>query len=196
MVFYTLVILFVSACFLGFFQLDLFSAFLLLIEIVVVFVSFMLIFYLLNYDNLNIINIKLFFIQYSLSTAWSFNSLPAVTISEPEFFLPSAFYTGFLWFDFYEALNNDVNNDFFGLMLGLYNIIGFEFLIVGTILLVGTVICVKLNWTWQTQKLHNYEPFLKLVDFFTDLVKFSIGRRQNLLNQLIQLVISTPFGKK
>lgn len=96
MVFYTLVILFVSACFLGFFQLDLFSAFLLLIEIVVVFVSFMLIFYLLNYDNLNIINIKLFFMQYSLSTAWSFNSLPAVTISEPEFFLPSAFYTGFL----------------------------------------------------------------------------------------------------
>lgn len=195
-VLYILIIVIVSSCFLGFFQLDLFSAFLLLVEIVVVFVSFMLVFYVVNYDNINTTNLKLFFTQYSISSLWSFNILPIVIPAEPEFYLPIHFNINYLWVDFYEALNNEILNDFFGIMVGFYNVISFEFILIGVILLVGTVICVKLNWNWQTQRLHNYNPFLNLMDFFSDLVKFSIGRRQNLLNQLVELVINRPFGRK
>ena len=77
-------------------------------------------------------------------------------------------------------------NDLFGVMLSFYVFNSFEFLSVGFLLLVGSLICVNLNRFIKTGKVYNYANYFSIFDFFKDSIKMSFLRKQNLTNQTTQ----------
>lgn len=195
--FYLVLEIILFGFFLGLYQLDLFTAFLWLAESVVIFVSFMLLFYIASFDNVNSVNVNVFIMRNFVVVVIIFMGLYNLILpSEVEFFLPIELQISLVWDDFYEALNNDIINDLFGIMLSFYVLNSFEFLIFGLLLLIVTVICVNLNKVLQTKKLNNYPNFLNLFNYFTDSVKFFFGRRQNLVNQELQTSATRVFGRK
>ena len=116
--------------------------------------------------------------------------------SELEFYIPIELNNTFLWDDYYEALWNNKMNDLFGLYLSYYIINSFEFLIVGLLLLIASVICVNLNKFNRNIKSNNYYELVSLFDFFDDFVKFIFMRKQNLVDQEISSSSTRMFKKK
>ena len=69
------------------------------------------------------------------------------------------------------------------LTLGYYSINNVEFLLIGIILFIGSIICVVLN---KTQKLAKYDKtsfFLNFFSFFSDFLNYSFLRKQDLNSQ-------------
>lgn len=98
--------------------------------------------------------------------------------------------------NYYEALFNGVSNDLFGFSISYYFLNGVEFLFIGFLLLVGSVICVNLysfNRNVRTQSLNN---FLLLFNFFTDFTNFFFLRKQNLIKQGNNKASLKVFKKK
>ena len=87
-------------------------------------------------------------------------------------------------------------NDLFGLYLSYYYINSFEFLIVGFLLLIASVVAVNLNKFNRNIKANNYYELITLFDFFDDLVKFIFMRKQNLVDQAISSTSTRIFKKK
>jgi len=85
--------------------------------------------------------------------------------------------------NYYEAYLNNITNDLFGFSLSYYFINGVEFLLIGFLLLVGSVVCVNLylmNKNIRTQGVNNY---LTLFNFYLDFTNFIFLRKQNLIKQ-------------
>lgn len=85
--------------------------------------------------------------------------------------------------NYYEAVANNITNDLFGFSISYYFINGVEFLFIGFLLLVGSVICVNLyqtNKNVRTQATNNY---LTVFNFFSDFSSFFFLRKQNLIKQ-------------
>ena len=85
--------------------------------------------------------------------------------------------------NYYESYINNITNDLFGFSISYYFINGVEFLFIGFLLLVGSVICVNLylmNKNIRTQGLNNY---LTLFNFYSDFTSFIFLRKQNLIRQ-------------
>jgi len=116
--------------------------------------------------------------------------------SEHEFFNPIELNTYSFWDDYYEALFNSIMNDLFGLNISYYIVSNFEFLLIGVLLLFGSVVCVNLNRINRNSKSNNYYDLLTLFDFFKDFVKFFFMRKQNLVDQEIHLSATRFFKKK
>lgn len=116
--------------------------------------------------------------------------------SEVEFYLPVEFNNIFLWDDYYEALNNSKMNDLFGIYISYYLINSFEFIIIGLLLLIASVVCVNLNKFNRNIKANNYYELITLFDFFEDFVKFIFMRKQNLVDQEISSASTRMFKKK
>lgn len=87
-------------------------------------------------------------------------------------------------------------NDLFGLYLSYYYINSFEFLIVGLLLLIASLVSVNLNKFNRNIKSNNYYDLLTLFDFFDDFVKFLFLRKQNLVDQTISSTSTRMFKKK
>lgn len=102
----------------------------------------------------------------------------------------------FHWEDYYEALNNNKMNDLFGLYLSYYYINSFEFLLVGLLLLVASLVSVNLNKFNRNIKANNYYELTSLFDFFDDFVKFIFMRKQNLVDQAVSSTSTRIFKKK
>ena len=199
--FYTLFYLFLEiiyfGVFLSYYQLEIFTAFLWLAESVVIFVSLMLLFYTTVYDNnsqlnLNILNKKTLIII----VGFFYLILHTMIISETEYFLPIELHINLFWDDFYEALNNDKLNDLFGSMLSFYLFNSFEFLVIGLLLLVGSIICVNLNRFLKSNRVYNYPKLFNLFDIFKNSIKTLFMRKQNLVNQESQVSSTKMFKKK
>jgi len=85
--------------------------------------------------------------------------------------------------NYYESLYNGVSNDLFGFSISYYFLNAVEFLFIGFLLLIGSVICVNLysfNRVVRVQSLNNY---LLVFNFFSDLTNFLFLRKQNLIKQ-------------
>ena len=189
--FYSLTYLVLIIIFFGFFlslyQLELFTAFLWLAECVVIFVSLMLLFYIAVYDSTDKTNIVINSLKLgSILFGFIFLIFNLVFLSENEFFIPVELNISLFWDDFYESLINDKMNDLFGVMLSFYVFNSFEFLLVGFLLLLGSLICVNLNRFIKTSKVYNYSTYFSIFDFFKDSVKMGFLRKQNLTNQTKQ----------
>jgi len=87
-------------------------------------------------------------------------------------------------------------NDLFGLYLSYYYINSFEFLILGLLLLIASVIAVNLNKFNRNIKSNNYYDLLTIFDFFEDFTKFLFLRKQNLMDQTISSTSTRVFKKK
>jgi hypothetical protein len=87
-------------------------------------------------------------------------------------------------------------NDFTHLLISYYSINSFEFLIVGLILLVGSVLCVNLYKNNKNVRLQSYGNFFNFFNFFTDSVNYNFIRKQNLNNQNKTTPSTRIFKKK
>lgn len=195
--FYLFIIFFYFGVFLSIYNLELFTAFLWLTECVIIFVSILFLFYLNVYGNVNKNNIIIYsFKYYGIYIIFFFTSFIYVFPSELEFYLPQELNNLFLWDDYYEALWNNRMNDLFGLYISYYLINSFEFLIIGLLLLVASLVCVNLNKFNRNIKSNNYYELTTLFDFFDDFVKFIFMRKQNLVDQEISSASTKMFKKK
>ena len=184
-VYYTLLYVFICffliGIYLSLFQIELFTAFLWLVECSVLFVFLLLLFYL---------NIKASYVYvYTLNYNYVFPLLVLLYLVLVNYYSDSdglsivdmSFY-GILD-NYYEAYLNNITNDLFGFSLSYYFINGVEFLLIGFLLLVGSVVCVNLylmNKNIRTQGVNNY---LTLFNFYLDFTNFIFLRKQNLIKQ-------------
>lgn len=85
--------------------------------------------------------------------------------------------------NFYEILFNFLLNDLYGFSISYYTVNFVEYIIVGFLLLLGSVVCVNLNQIGKSMGNQNYCEFFTKFKFFTNFVPFILLRRQNLINQ-------------
>lgn len=195
--FYVFILFFYFGLFLSIYNLELFTAFLWLTECVIIFVSILFLFYLNVYGNSNKLNINIFsYKYYGLFFSFFFSSLIFIYPSELEYYLPLELNNVLIWDDYYEALNNNKMNDLFGIYISYYFINSFEFIIIGLLLLIASVVSVNLNKFNRNIKSNNYYDLLTLFDFFDDFVKFIFMRKQNLVDQKISSTSTKVFKKK
>lgn len=116
--------------------------------------------------------------------------------SELEFYIPIELNYNLLWDDYYESLFNDRMNDIFGLFISYYLLNSFEFIIIGVLLLVASVVCVNLNKFMRNIKAGNYYELITIFDIFKDFTKFIFMRKQNLSDQNNHEAFIRIFKKK
>lgn len=184
--------------FLSLYSLEIFAAFLWLTEIVIILVSLFVLFSTnptgffkknnteFNYFNKNIIIIFLSLIPSILYTSFY--------LSEDFFY--NNIINIYLWDNYYEALFNENTNDLYGLFLSFYWLNSVEYIIIGLLLLFGSLACVQLNRFFKDNKVIKYSDFFTLFDFFKDLSKNIFMRKQNLVEQLNSVSSTRIFKKK
>jgi hypothetical protein len=101
-----------------------------------------------------------------------------------------------LYDNFYDHLSVSILNDFFSFFKSYYYYNSIEFLLIGFLLLVGSLICVNLNFFSKFNKVLNYYDFFVVFDFFKDFSKFIFMRKQNLNDQLHTQPSTRIFKKK
>ena len=195
--FYLFILFFYFGLFLSLYNLELFTAFLWLTECVIVFISVLFLFYLNVYGNINKNNVLIYSFKYYgiflVFLVFSFNLILPFNF---EYYIFEEFFTYYQWDDYYEALNNNKMNDLFGLYISYYYINSFEFIFVGLLLLIASLLSVNLNKFNRTVKSNNYYELISLFDFFDDFVKFLFMRKQNLVEQAISSSSTRVFKKK
>jgi len=87
-------------------------------------------------------------------------------------------------------------NDLFSLYISYYVINSFEFILIGILLLIGSIVCVNINKFNKNLKSNNYYDLLTIFDFFNDFVKYLFMRKQNLVDQTIHPSATKIFKKK
>lgn len=195
--FYMILEIFFLGIFLSFYQLEIFTAFLWLTEVVIVLVCLFILFnttpsgninkILKNYPQTNFSSI--FILVFIISINYTFWNIP-------EFGLQGFVLSSFIWDDFYEALNNKNTNDLYGIFLSFYWLNSVEFLVIGLVLLIGSLICVQLNKFLKSNKVLSYVSFFEIYDFFKDFSKSLFLRKQNLTDQENSKSSTRSFGKK
>lgn len=73
--------------------------------------------------------------------------------------------------------------DFISLYTTYYSINSIEFLIIGYLLFLGSLIAVSLNKAQKNLKIYENSNFLKLFNFFSNFLNYSFLRKQNLNDQ-------------
>lgn len=172
---------FLIGVYLSVFQIELFTAFLWLVECSVLFVFLLLLFYLnikgnysYTYDqNYSNFSIFLFFIYLGLIGFYSNTDCSVI--------IDMGFYG--LIDNYYEALINNVTNDLFGFSISYYFINGVEFIFIGFLLLIGSVICVNLYQMNKNIRAQSVNNSLTIFNFFSDFFGFLFLRKQNLVKQ-------------
>jgi hypothetical protein len=200
-IYYVLLYLFLEVFLFGIFisviQMELFTGFLWVVECTVIFIALILLFYLNVEGNQLRINLKTYRIYFTFILFFIFcifNNY--LFIGNFEFYLPLIFNSIDLWDDFYEALHNTNMNDFRALSIGYYSINCIEFLFVGLILLVGSVVCVNLNKIQKSMRIFKYNSYFNIFDFFKDFLNFTFMRKQNLTTQNLTPASIRIFKKK
>jgi len=195
--FYLFIFFFYLGIFLALYNLELFTAFLWLTECVIIFVSILFLFYLNVYGNINKNNIIIYsFKYYNLFILFFVFTLFFILPFQFENFINEELNIFYYWDDYYEALFNNKMNDLFGLYISYYYINSFEFLLIGLILLIASVIAVNLNKFNRNIKSNNYYELLTMFDFFDDFLKFLFLRKQNLMDQTLSSTSTRMFKKK
>jgi hypothetical protein len=85
--------------------------------------------------------------------------------------------------NYYESVFNPITNDLFGFSISYYLLNSVEFILIGFLLLLGSVLCVSLYQTNKNIRTQSYNNFLTIFNFFSDFSSFFFLRRQNLIKQ-------------
>jgi hypothetical protein len=85
--------------------------------------------------------------------------------------------------NYYESLNNVVSNDLFGFSISYYFLNAVEFLFIGFLLLIGSVVCVNLYLFNKNVRAQNVNSYFYVFSFFFDFTSFLFLRKQNLFKQ-------------
>lgn len=178
---YTFANFFLAGIYLAIYQVELFSAILWLIECTVLFIFLLLLFYLNikgleNYNGVHMY-VNLIIIMYIVLSLFNsditiVNNLSAVDLS----------YIGLID-NYYEAIYNYIMNDLFGFFLSYYLLNVVEFLLIGFILLLGSVVCVNLFQLNRTTGAQSTSNFFNIFKFFENYVDCIFLRKQNTTKQ-------------
>jgi uncharacterized membrane protein len=85
--------------------------------------------------------------------------------------------------NYYESVFNPITNDLFGFSISYYLINSIEFILIGFLLLLGSVVCVNLYQVNKNVRVQSYNNYLTVFNFFSDFSSFFFLRRQNLVKQ-------------
>jgi len=179
---------------LGIIQMDLFTGFLWVLELTIVFISLLLLFYV-NYSGKE-------FRKNNKNHQYYYGGFLFLIIFNYEYpgefenYIPVELVIGDLWEDYYEANNNTNMNDFMGLLVGYYSINSFEFILIGILLLIGSVACVNLFRATQLNNAVQYDAFFKAFNLLVEFVDYIFMRKQNLSKQTSNVSSSKVFRKK
>jgi len=166
--------------YLAIFQLEFFTAFLWLVECSVLFVFLLLLFFL-NIKGTYVYTYNQTYSILYLSLLSLFFFIGGYSDLEADNTINISFYG--LLDNYYEAFTNTVLNDLFGFAIVYYFINVIEFIFVGFLLLVGSVLCVNLYQMSKNVRVQNYNNYLTVFNFFLDFSSFFFLRRQNLIKQ-------------
>lgn len=191
---YMFILIFIIGIFLGFYQLEIFTAFLWLIECSVIFVMILILLYVnikgikVNYNRYyNLISLFIFF--FFLLINYYIVDLEFDVVMY-DFISPS------IYDNLYELLNNDIMNDLFGFYISYYILNVVVLIIIGYILLVGSVLCVNLFKLNKNIRSTNYNEFFNIFSIFFNLINYNFFRKQNLIIQGNTLSSIKVFKKK
>ena len=195
--FYTFIELVFFGLALSLFQIEVFTAFLWLTELVVLLVF---LFVLLNvapsssYNNSSEDNNRFFFLLKIITVIVAGYSYSCMLSTE---FSINSFLIAYVHFDdYYEAWNNTNINDLYGIFLSFYILNSIEIIIVGFILLFGSMVAVKLNSFINSNKTIGYSSNFKIFDIFKTIKDSLFLRKQNLVNQENTKESTRVFKKK
>ncbi len=169
--------------FIAFYQMELFTGFLYVIEITAIFIMLLVLFYLnfksySTYYSINNLQMYLIFTIILLIIPFSY--------TEIELFLPMIFNFIDIWDNFYDSLFNYNVNDFIGLYLSYFLLNSLELIIIGMVLFVGSILCIILFNLSNSSKNSNYSLLKNFINFFFNLLDFYFLRKQNLIKQNLQ----------
>ncbi len=167
-------------------QADLFTGFLWTTEFTIILIALILFFYLNVEGSILKINLKIsnfyfiffffFFLFFFFFKNSMYNNLDFYNDLNWLFF-------NFYFDDWYESLNNFLMTDFISLYTTYYSINSVEFLIIGYLLFLGSLISVSLNKSHKNLKIYDNSNFLKLFNFFNNFLNYSFLRKQTLNDQ-------------
>lgn len=177
---YFFIFTFLVGLFISVYQMELFTGFLYVIEITVVFMLLLVLFYL-NFKGSTTVTSstnKYLYVSFILLICFT-----PMLYAEKELYLPCIFNTIDLWDNYYACLSNTAMNDFIGLYLSYYFINSYEFLLIGWLLFLGSILCITLFNLVGSSKSTNHLLLRKFLQFFVDTLDFYFLRKQNLVNQ-------------
>ena len=122
------------------------------------------------------------------------SSISYVNLSN--FFVNTFSLTGVFLEDYYEALNDTYVNDLMGIFINLYSLNSILFLVVGFLLLVGSIICVVLVTYFLKFRNLNLNTFLKIYSILKNSYSLVFLRKQNLSKQGRSVASTRLFTKK
>ena len=197
-VFYTLLYIFILFFFIGlffsFWQLEIFTGFFWLLELTIIFIFLLVLFYLnfkgynneLTQNNLLVYKFIFIFIYIPINFI-----IPGVKefiyFNEITFFL--------IWENFYESIQNFSMNDFSIFLLSYYNFNSLEFILLGLIIFIGSIVCINLYKINKNNVIKNSIISLNLFNFFINLINFNFLRKQNLNIQSLTIPSTKIINK-
>jgi len=189
-------IFFIFGVYLSFSQLEIFTGFLWLLELTIIFVFLLILFYInfkgyFSITNINnIINVyKIIFYNYILF-------LNSIYLAPSELDCIQEFIIIILWENYYESLLNHNMNDFSLFLLSYYDFNSIELVIIGLILLIGSMVCVNLYKMNKNITTDSINPFISFFKLFKNSITYNFLRKQNLFIQNINLPGVKLINKK
>ena len=193
-IYYSLVYLFLLILYLGLItamlQLELFTGFLWVTELTVLFILLLLCFYLNSTGGLISTN-RVYFLVVVVVIVFA-NTAYSVT-EQREL---AVFNYIDMWDDFYESHDNLLMTDFYGLFVSYYVFNSPLTCFVFILLFLCSVVCVNLNKVTKLLKKENIGSYLSIFNFFRTFSNSIFYRRQNLVKQNMRQASTKIFKKK
>lgn len=179
------------------YQLELFTGFLWIAEFSIIFIAVILLFYL-NVDGLNVkYNTNIHSIIFYLPSLFVFLMYYNYDLfNELELNLPLELNYIDLFDNYYESFSNNILNDFTALTISYYQVNSAEFISIGLLLLIGSVVCVNLYKSNKNYSIVKQANILNMFDFFKDFINFSFIKKQDLNRQTSARVGLNSIKKK
>ena len=189
---YMFLFILLNGIFLAYYNLEVLTGFLLVIEFTAFFIIILFLL-ALNFENLLpntdktlTTYVSILFIAY-LFFFFSFSKFARMEL------LNASYY----WDDYYADLQDDIMNDVFSLYLSYYSFNGFLFFLFALLIFIATLTCVNFFKILRVKTQEHLVTLQYVYNFFQDLLNFEFLRRQNLTNQsrrkpVTRLVRSRP----
>ena len=191
---YIIFLFFIFGIYLAYWQLEIFTGFLWLLELTVIFVLLLILFYLnfKGYMN-NTVFLEFNILKFFIIIIIFFLNL--IFIGHSEIILIDVNLYIF-WENYYELLLNHNMNDFTSFLLSYYDFNSLELVIIGMILFIGSIVCVNLYKLNKDISVNQLLPFISLFNIFQDSISFNFLRKQNLYVQNLTLSSVKIISKK
>lgn len=160
--------------FLAYYNVELFTGFLWVVELTVIFIIILFLFFFNFSGELRTSNF--FFFQ--------FLAIFLLFFFFDESFAKSSLLNFNLFFDdFFEARTSPIMNDIHALFLSYYTFNGFLLVVFGVLVFLASIVCINILKASKAGLTEAVVDFLSIYNFFTELLNFEFLRKQSLFFQ-------------